>query len=1195
MSFSFVVGENENYFETKFDTIRYEKGLELELRFGDFVYQNSQTEFVPGVSQKDFTRLLKSLQNSSDFIVNPRSPLSETRVSYFEINRDKYRLIENIKNGISISQLVQQKNTKTKADARLFPYGVRLALSEEKNITDPQIIQKIFSQRPTSMKEQIRYIFSDKANNYEVHLSEIIKKGRKSFEIEIESNKDYLLQEDENGTRNYMRVMIIIFKLMTGRFSWMSKAIKNNYLNFIRNVVYNLRISSKIKTNEDKYVDNRPISLYYDNLNEIHEKKFAITNKLDGEFYNLIILSEGIFLVNNTTIDIIAEKDDIQGIDELSGNSILLGEWYEGVFHVFDAILINNKEVYNENLFDRLQEINIIENQLKQVNERFKINKKTFFYTSDINKDVASCLEYMKTTFGDNYINHNDGIIFTNVEGGAMAPTYKWKFPEKISIDGSLKIIEEDQATKTFEVFFTAKKDAPYEKLSSNPLLKVTNESPFFQVVKDNMIVELNWINDNLHIDRIRTDKYKPNNIFVAEKTLLQMKKPMTLTDLMQQMKPFDDTQNKNKRYRRFCNLIKKYLITTFSQNNVLDLGAGVGGDLQKYNVQFKNNVLKHLFLVEPFLFSGLQERLKEFQNENKNFVNIIKTLNEKAEAKDEIEAFLEGLPINVINMMFSLTFFGREEELIKLCNTLSLLQNDGLFVTTYMDGERTFNAIKENNGSIQGSFYKITDLEYAKTRNPTYNLNFDHKINFMFTGITVTEEGQNEFLIPTTQMRKRFSLLSGLRFNQGLFFDQLESITQDNSILKEALVLYKEMSEDEIQLVKLFRFDVYKKDMYKQKQQELIERENVLPALNVSDKVKRELIRLEFEKVGETFYRFGVLQDGSCFFHAFLQSVFFQKYFQKTAQERKNVISRLREKVAKNFDAGIWANVNKGNSAVNQLNEKIYNLIKNQKENVQKLEDVMNSLEQSNTYFVDYYKKVKSLKLNIDLKNLVDTCVDKIKTEYRNPSEWIRDDHFEYLTDVFQTNIFVVSDLTRDVYVGLYLEYKPQYPSIIMLNLNGKYGRSSPHFETIVQFKGNEAKSIFYDNDEIIQRLLARLRAPIAIEVESSQEIEIEEEEEYKEQKVKRDIDLEKHLTSIVEEFFMYKELNLTFEYYTIKKTKKTEYAEVENKEEEEVEIPYQMNEKEFLNYKKNYITLKKNYKLTRNQMDEIPFGYII
>ena len=68
--------------------------------------------------------------------------------------------------------------------------------------------------------------------------------------------------------------------------------------------------------------------------------------------------------------------------------------------------------------------------------------------------------------------------------------------------------------------------------------------------------------------------------------------------------------------------------------------------------------------------------------------------------------------------MMFSLTFFGREEEMIKLCNTLTLLKNDGLFVTAYMDGEKTLQKFKENNGVIQGSFYKITDTDYNKTIN---------------------------------------------------------------------------------------------------------------------------------------------------------------------------------------------------------------------------------------------------------------------------------------------------------------------------------------------------------------------------------------------------------------------------------------------------------------------------------------------
>jgi hypothetical protein len=363
------------------------------------------------------------------------------------------------------------------------------------------------------------------------------------------------------------------------------------------------------------------------------------------------------------------------------------------------------------------------------------------------------------------------------------------------------------------------------------------------------------------------------------------MKNPISLDELLQKATAFTEEEVKLKRYREFCNLVKKYLITNFSENNVLDLGAGVGGDLAKYNIQFKKNKLKELFLVEPFLFQGLKERLKEQRLKDLNFVNIIKTLEAKAEDKDLIENFIQDSPIDVINMMFSLTFFGREEEMIKLCNTLTLLKNDGLFVTAYMDGEKTLQKFKENNGVIQGSFYKITDTDYNKTINPTYTLGFNHNIHFSIKGITVTEEGQNEFLVPTRLMRQKFSISSkgypGLKFSQSLFFDQLSSISQKSDILEEAIRLYSDMSDEEKELVKLFRFDVYKKVMYKEKQQEQIERQNVLSALSLlpDGKLVKEVIRLDFQQPDETFYRFAVPGDGSCFFHAFLQAALFKRY----------------------------------------------------------------------------------------------------------------------------------------------------------------------------------------------------------------------------------------------------------------------------------------------------------------------------
>jgi hypothetical protein len=1203
MTFSVLLDEFENKnIQDNIPSIRYKRGQELECRFGSF---NERGIFNPGVSQKDFYRLLDNLRKSSEY--TEKNPV-ETNVSYYKLEQTDYRMIETIKNGQVVESLVQDKQRLRRVDTNLFPYSVRLALSVEKNITDKNITSKILAQNPQNMKKQLRYIFLDKNNNYEIHLSEIYKSNKfnpdikeKSFEVEVECKDDFFLRVDRNTKAyNYLIVMKKVYYLLTDRFSTLAFSFKKEYLDDIRDIVQTLYNNSNkyIRfTKGNKVVDNRPISLYHNNLSIVRDGNFAVTNKLDGEFYNLVVSSKGIFLVNSVNIDILATEDEIEDIPEFSNTTIMLGELYKGKFYAFDSIVVNGQNVYDKPLLTRLQ---IAEPLLKRINEMFEgfAQMKPFFASNDINKNINSCLNYMQNTFGQNYIEHNDGLIFTNINKGSMDTTYKWKFPEKISIDGKLKIKEENEKQKIFQVLFGLDKN--FSPLQSNPLLKVSSDSPFYNILRSNLIVELAWKDNDFHVDRIRYDKYYPNYITVAEETFIQMKNPISLDELLQKAMPFADEEIKNKRYRDFCNLIKKYLITTYSDNNILDLGAGVGGDLQKYNIQFKKNKLKQLFLVEPFLFSGLQERIKEFRIKDDNFVNSIKSLNAKAEDKDLIQNFLENAPIDVINMMFSLTFFGAEDELIKLCNTLSLLKNDGLFVVAYMDGDRTLETLRKNNGIVQGSFYKITDVDYTKTSNPRYNLVFGHKIHFSFKGVSVTEQGQDEYLLPANLMRQKFSLCTkgypGLKFSKGLFFDQLVTISNSSDILQDAVNLYEDMSTEEKDLVKLFRFDIYKKIMYKEQEKEQIERQNVLSALEVSDKPVREEIRLNFQNQDETFYRLAVAKDGSCFFHAVLQASLFKKYLSFPLQKRFQLISFIREMMAQNYKLSIWTNVNKGYSAVNQLNEKIFKLVKS--DDQKKLIEAINSLDQNtNTYFKDYKEKLESLNLNINIRSIAEKCVAEIKQEYAKTTEWIRGELIEYLCNALNLNIFIISDLTRDVYLGLNIKYKPENQSIILLNLDGKYGKSSPHFETIAVVKNKIFNSIFSDEDELIHRLLKRIQTPSIrreeIITEEVEEIkEVEETIEDKQNKQERQ-ELEEYLTSVVEQFFMYKELKLEFEYLSIKKDKKDI---IQEEKEEEIEIPYQISEEqEKKQYVRNYKKIKKDYKLTDTQMDDITFQYIL
>jgi hypothetical protein len=138
MTFSVLLDEIEyKNVEDRLSSIYYRNGQELELRFGSF---NEKNNFFPGVSQKDFYRLLENLRKSSEF---RERNLVETKVSYYKFDKDEYRVIETIKNNSVISRLVQSKKSVIRpVDVQLFPYAVRLALSFEKTTLGVSTLSK---------------------------------------------------------------------------------------------------------------------------------------------------------------------------------------------------------------------------------------------------------------------------------------------------------------------------------------------------------------------------------------------------------------------------------------------------------------------------------------------------------------------------------------------------------------------------------------------------------------------------------------------------------------------------------------------------------------------------------------------------------------------------------------------------------------------------------------------------------------------------------------------------------------------------------------------------------------------------------------------------------------------------------------------------------------------------------------------
>lgn len=1130
-----IVSDDSDYkqFKPKLDEIikeysNKEIGVfkELEIRFGT----TDGRRFSPGISKQQFLDLKLILSQYMNYIGQEESLVQR----YGDI-----RKVTMQEDG-EIFVKFERKKAINNADLTLYPYSIRVALSAETDTTLSSEQKKKLSS-PDFEKKQVRYRYQDITRTiiqvpYEVHLTEIVIGNQKTYEIEIE----FMADKNPITQPQIIQITKFIYALMTKRFSAVGMEKYNNFTRESKTIVLGINSTHKLRYYKPGfYFDNKPEALYYNNISEV-KSQYGVTNKLDGIYYNLFIIKEGIALINATTFELILSSSSIlfKQLYPKIKDSILVGELYKGTLYIFDSVIVQNVYVANNPHEQRIltPQVDIVISELSKLNlSSISFTKKKFLYTQNIVNDIKSEIEYMKNNFKD-YQNENDGIIFFNAGGNFMSKIYKWKFPTRISIDGRIILKSSTDNQKVFNVFFyrTPEKDEQIY-IDNSPLqLFVTNDNPFYEQLESNLIVELGWGADKLVVERIRFDKSSPNFIEIAKNTFDQMIKPMDFENLISVLSssspqllasvPSQKPQEERNNYRKFANLVKRFLINTYvnSSSNVLDLGAGYGGDLNKYESVNPNN----LFLVEPYFYKKLLERISEV--ENNSFKKKIKTLETIAEDTEKIKQFIGDVPITNINMMNSITFFMADKELSQLKNTLNLLQNDGTFVCIYMDGERTLKELRETGGKISSSFYEITDLEPSKTSNPAYSLSLGHKIHFSFKGVTVTEEGQDEYLVPSNILYNQLGLEPlGFEKKSSSYLDDFVKSQEENpSALKKRIVdLFNLLTSEEKSLARLYKYEIFTKTKYKNKEAEQKEREQSLMAIQAGSAKKFEV------SFSNDMYRLGTIGDGSCFVHSIVQGVDYNVYKAMSADEKKAYVYEIRKLMAKNLTLKTWTSLNNGQTAVLLIEEALGTTMNDEQRKlyIEKLP----TIDKTTNYFVNYIKAISSIFPN--LKFVIDTTFNTYKQNIENKSFWINSYYLEYFSIFFEVNIFVIKDITRAIIPVN--KYNTSWPSVFILNLDAKY-IGKEHFELLIRITKNKVlTSLFEPVDKLVITVVEQTKQvlPYTETIKVVQEIiepHVLETKEQEKEQPKQLTALEKAAIEIIEENFMFNDPTITFEY---------------------------------------------------------------
>jgi len=373
-------------------------------------------------------------------------------------------------------------------------------------------------------------------------------------------------------------------------------------------------------------------------------------------------------------------------------------------FLVFDALAIDkNKDIQ---LLPHSQRMNRAYNAVNRMeldaNSRLLISFKSF-------RQIASPEEFfsvMQRMFSEKPIlpYHEDGFIFMSGvapynpirrlerQGKRRIPLRersltkmpdicKWKPVERLTIDfsithrpgGKVELLALEGRDKcvpfrgTSIIPFDSEKMVDHEHEMLNPEKYPTKT-----------IIEFRWDFDREMFVPVmaRLDKQKPNRMEIAKDDYSDIFDPITQETL----------EGKNFRLmRKYHNSIKRNLFTKVKSGQyLLDIGSGRGGDVYSW----KN--FEKIVAVEPdsdhivelrrrLETQGISDRVRIVQAGGEDAVKITRA----------VKSFI-GEKVDVVSMMFSLTFFWKNERMLNgLVQTIDAnLKDNGDIIFTTMDGD---------------------------------------------------------------------------------------------------------------------------------------------------------------------------------------------------------------------------------------------------------------------------------------------------------------------------------------------------------------------------------------------------------------------------------------------------------------------------------------------------------------------------
>lgn len=514
--------------------------------------------------------------------------------------------------------------------------------------------------------------------------------------------------------------------------------------------------------------------------------------------------------------------------------------------------------------------------------------------------------------------------------------------------------------------------------------------------------------------------------------------------------------------------LINKYL----KDKSLVDFGFGKGGVIHAYN----DANVGPIYAIEPSE-SYLAEAKKRMKNmDNKDFHKTVKLIHAKAQEKLKIMDEMKNKKADNGAAFFSLTFsFENESELDKwISSMVGTIKTDGYFVGNTMDGEMTYNFLKGKDKIEEKGCYLI-EKRYQDDDEESYG----KKIYIKLLEDDTIVEGQEEYLVFYNIFKAKMEKSGFYEIETSLFepSNRVDPRASQFSRLFRNFVFQRRLTENEKAVIK-------RKEENEQQVKE--ERKNRLSSADMDQNLKFNT------NYGETsiFVRTGTVPDGSCFFHAVLTSID-SVYRKLSASKREKYVAKLRIGLSENLNQKSWESFGGGMLSYSlviprfvkyitdrnlypELTNVLYTEAPTLSAYINNLNLILTShLETQEN--VDMEKEVKKF-LHI-FSTIRKRSFESFKERLEDCSAWVGQDPstgsldvFEYISDFFNVDIYLLKDTTRKPYnlgVDCNLRYKNRR-SIIVLWVGDS------HYEAVAKFNPitKKIQRKFQPDEGVIQRI---------------------------------------------------------------------------------------------------------------------------